>query len=86
MPADWASLAQPPAAAPVFDVQMQVVGMRGIGAGAKHGGEMQAGRAAQGALERLGHVATVAARGDLDARAILEPQGGDVEGIAKGVL
>ena len=86
MPADWASLAQPPAAAPVFDVQMQVVGMRGIGAGAKHGGEMQAGRAAQGALERLGHVATVAARGDLDARAILEPQGGDVEGITKGVL
>ena len=81
-----ALLAKPPAALAGLDIQMQVIVMGGIGAGAKNRGEMQAGRGAGGSLERFEEIAAVLSRLDAHTGAIVKAKGGDVEGVAKGVL
>src|SRR5690606_13531785 len=79
-------LAQPIATPPRLDVDMQMIVMGGIAARPQDCGEMQAGGPADRALKGLLQVAAVLPRLDLDPRAVLKTEGGNVESIAKSVL
>lgn len=57
--------------------------MRRIAAGTKNRCEIQTGCAADGPLERLGHVADVLSGLDRDAKIVAEAKCHDVKGIAQ---